>query len=298
MQFSTYFSLNTPKNGFKFFDINVFADTQRFIDPYCIQRDRSPLGRQMAKGVSVFMYELLNSIRNQQYLTSLNLCSQFGETKGTRLGYSLKRLDGHGAGNKLSKDFVNNLYASSAVTGGTVRHLEETMLVCENIDRDIISDITISIVKQQLISFTQDICQKYGIPTKLISEDISYYCAITRTWKRSRFELPHVYDSLTGKESYIILIPERIIPSHPTYNIRYFYSNIAIPLYKDKAIEEGLPYVYRDKSGVLQVRSGDIRHDLQFGGQKPKMSNLINDQPELLPKYRNEVASYKFDKFD
>lgn len=297
MQFSEYFNLTAQQGSFEFFDINVFADTRRFVDPYCIQRDMSPLGRQMAKSMNAFIYDLLVSIRSQNYSKSLSLCSQFGETKGTRLGYSLKRTDGHGAGDKLSKDFVDNLYASSAVVSGTVRYLEETMFVCENIDRDIISDITISIIKQQLILFTQDVCRKYGIPIKLINEDISYYCAVSRTWKRGRFELPHIYDSLTGKESYIILIPERIVPIQPTYNVRYFYSNIAIPLYKEQAKEEGLPYVYRDNSGTLQVRSGDIRLDEQFGGQKPKMSNLINEKPELLPEYRHKVASYKFDKF-
>ena len=298
MQFSTYFGLNVPQDGFEFFDINVFADTRRFIDPYCIQRDRSPLGLQMAKSVNVFMYELLDSIRNQQYFTSLDLCSQFGETKGTRLGYSLTRLDGHGAGDKLSRDFVDNLYASLAVTSGTVRYLEETMLVCEGIDRDIISDITISIVKHQLISFTQNVCRKYGIPTKVINEDVSYYCSISKAWKKEKFELPHVHDSITGRESYIILVPERIVPSHPTYNCRYFYSNIAIPMYKEQAIEHGLPYVHSDKAGMPKVLSRDIRNDSQFSGHKPEMSNLINDRPELLPKYRNEVASYKFDKFD
>lgn len=298
MLFSQYFNLTEPQNGFEFFNINVFADTKRFVDPYCIQRDMSPLGRRMAKNVNVFMYDLLVSVRNQSYNDSLDLCSQFGETKGTRLGYSLIRLDGHGAGEKLSKNFVDNLYNSLAVTSGQVRYLEETMLVCESIDRDIISDITISIVKEQLISFTQYICRKYNIPTKLIDENISYYCSLSRTWRNERFELPHVYDSLTGKESYIILIPERIVPSHPTYNIRYFYSNIAIPIYKEQAIQESLPYVYRDKLGTLQVRSGDIRHDLRFGGQKPKMSDLINDRPELLPKYRDDVASYKYDKLD
>lgn len=297
MQFSKYFELNEPYNGFEFFDINVFADTRRFVDPYCIQRDTSILGRQMSKSINTFMYELLQSIRNQQYSDSLRICSQFGETKGTRLGYSLERNDGHGAGDKLSKVFVDSLYESFAVTSGTVKYLEESMFVCDGIDKDIISDITISIVKRQLISFTQYVCRQYGIPTKLIDEDISYYCSESNKWKNGRFELPHVYNNITKIESYIILIPERVVPEQLTYNYRYFYSNIAIPLYKQQAIEQNLPYVFQDKNGSSKVYSRDIRSDINFGGQKPKMSNLIDSHPDLLTRYRNEVAPYVYNQF-
>lgn len=297
MQFSEYFKLNAPQGDFEFFDINVFCDTKRFVDPYCIQRDKSPLGQRMVNSINTFMYELLSSIRMGQYNRSIRLCRNFGETKGTRLGYSLKRLDGRGAGDKLSKDFVNSLYASLAVSSGAVQYLEETILVCEGIGRDIISDITIGIIKEQLIRFTQYICGKYNITTRTVDECITYYCPITKKWRKSKFELPHVYDKLTNKESYIILIPERFVPIQPLYNPRYFYTNIAIPIFREQAIDEGRTYVFTDKSGVFRALSRDIQLDLDFGGQKPKMSNLINENPELLPKYRTEVASYKFDKF-
>jgi len=298
MLFNQYFNLKEPENGFEFFNIDVFADTKRFVDPYSIQRDTSYLGREMSKSINIFMYELLLSIRTQNYSVSRRLCSKFGETKGTRLGYSLKRIDGHGAGDKLSKDFVDSLYASLAVTSGAVKYLEESMFVCEGIDKDIISDITISIVKQQLITFTQNVCRRYGIPLKSINEKISYYCNDSKKWKVNRFELPHVVDNDSGIESYIILVPERIVPAKLTYNYRYFYSNIAIPMYKKQAIEQNLVYVFKDKNGEPKVRSGDIRNDIQFGGQKPKMSELINSNPSLLTRYRNEIAPYKYSQFD
>ena len=297
MLFSTYFNLISHQNGFEFFDINIFADTRRFVDPYCIQRDTSILGRTMVGTINTFMYELLSSVRKQQYAVSLDICSHFRETKGTRLGYSLKRVDGHGAGNKLSKDLVDSLYSSQAVTKGAVQYLEETALVCDGVNHDIISDITISIVKLQLIEFTQDMCAKYNIPTKLTKEDISYYCSSNKCWKKGKFELPHVYDAATQKESYIILIPERMVPVKPTYNVCYFYSNLAIPMYKEQAIRDNSIYVYYDRNGIAKVRSGDIRNDPQYGGQKPKMSSLINDNPNLLKRYRSEVAAYKYDKF-
>ena len=71
----------------------------------------------------------------------------------------MKRRDGHGAGKSLSQKFVDSLFASRAVTSGVIKHLEESSLVCEGIGKDIISDITISLVKLQLIEFTNKVCQ-------------------------------------------------------------------------------------------------------------------------------------------
>lgn len=172
--------------------------------------------------------------------------------------------------------------------------LQQSSLVCEGIGKDIISDITISLVKLQLIEFTNKVCQKYSIPVKTVSEKITYYCNINNEWKSKNFELPHVIDN--GVESYLILIPEKIVPEKVSYNHSLFYSNIAIPIYKEIAIKEKRPYVAELKSGEKKVYSKDIRSDLRFKGKKSDMIDFINDNPETLMKYRQQVADYRYRK--
>lgn len=294
MKFSDYFNLQPVQGSFEFFDIDIEVDTKNFVDPYYIVRDKSLLGIQMTRSITGFMHQLLLHVRSDDLQQSYKLCSKFGETKGTRLGYSVKRRDGHGAGKSLSQKFVDSLFASRAVTSGVIKHLEESSLVCEGIGKDIISDITISLVKLQLIEFTNKVCQKYSIPVKTVSEKITYYCNINNEWKSKNFELPHVMDN--GVESYLILIPEKIVPEKVSYNHSLFYSNIAIPIYKEIAIKEKRPYVAELKSGEKKVYSKDIRSDLRFKGKKSDMINFINDNPETLMKYRQQVASYRYRK--
>lgn len=294
MQFSNYFNLQSVQGGFDFFDIDIGEDTKSFVDPYYIVRDKSHLGIQMTRSITSFMRELLLLVKSNQLQQSYNLCSKFGETKGTRLGYSVKCLDGHGAGEALSQKFVDSLFASKAVTSGVIKHLEESSLVCEGIGKDIISDITISLVKRQLIEFTGMICQKYGIPVKRSSEKLTYYCNITHQWKLDYFELPYVIDSNSNLESYIILIPASIVPEQVSYDHSLFYRNIAIPMYKEIAIKEQFPYVVKLKSGEDKVYSKDIKNDLRFQGNKPDMIEFINNDPESLMQYRQDVADFRY----
>ncbi len=296
MKFSNCFNLHSVQGSFEFFDIDIGEDTKRFVDPYYIVRDKSHLGIQMTRSITSFMHELLLLVQSNQLQQSYDLCSKFGETKGTRLGYSVKRLDGHGAGETLSRKFVDSLFASKAVTSGIIKHLEESSLVCEGIGRDIISDITISLVKRQLIDFTKTVCQKYGIPVKLTSEKITYYCNVTNQWLSAHFELPHVIDSCSGLESHIILIPINIVPEQVSYDHSLFYRNIAIPIYKEIAIAQQFPYVVKLKSGEDKVYSKDIKSDSMFQGSKPDMIDFINDDPETLLQYRQLVASYRYRK--
>lgn len=285
MKFSKKFGITDPNP--EFFDINIYGDTKQFVDPYCISQTPTRTGKQAQQTIDSFMKELLGSIKIQDDLRSRYLCSKFSEPNGTRLGYSKIKKDGAGAGNILATLFLEQLkIIRHLILNDIFNHLEECGLMCDNLRHDRISDITIDIVKKSLIEFTQDQCLKYGIQMRKSASKLSYFCITTMKWKEAHFDLPHIDES----DEFLILIPRTFIPKIPTYNPMYFYTNTAQEHFKRDAIFNHAPCVSTDRKGNIQVLSKDLRRSDYYKPSKVNIKRGIMEKPELLIKYRNEIA--------
>jgi len=285
MRFSKKFSITDPTP--EFFDIDIYADTKRFVDPYCISQTPTPTGVVSQRCINFFMKELLTSIQNQSHTRSTYLCSKFNEPNGTRLGYSKIKRDGSGAGEHLAALFLEELKRiRHLIQSGIFNYLEECSLLCNELKFDRISDITIDIIKLPLIDFTQDQCRKYGISMRKTKSKLSYFCITSGLWKEDYFELPHIDDT----DEFLILIPRTFIPSVPTYNPLYFSTNTAQEHFKKQAIFNNDSCLSRDRKGNIQVLSKDLRSSEKY---KPNKGNIIRgiiENPQLLIKFRNEIA--------
>ncbi|WP_312602969.1 hypothetical protein [Acinetobacter schindleri] len=285
MKFSKKFGITDP--NIEFFDINIYADTKKFVDPYCISQTPTHTGMTSQRCISFFMKELLTSVQNQNDTRSNYLCSRFNEPNGTRLGYSKIKRDGSGAGEHLASLFLQELKRiRHLIQNGIFNYLEECSLLCDELKFDRISDITIDIIKLPLIEFTQDQCRKYGISMRKTKSKLSYFCESTGLWKEDYFELPHIDNS----DEFLILIPRTFIPKIPTYNPMYFYTNTAQEHFKRQAIFYNDSCVSRDRKGNIQVLSKDLRSSEQYKPNKGNIKRGIIEDPQLLIKFRNEIA--------
>jgi len=285
MRFTENFGITDP--NIEFFDINIHADTKKFVDPYCISQTPTPTGIASQNCINLFMKDLLTSIQNKNDSRSTYLCSKFNEPNGTRLGYSKVKLDGNGAGKHLAERFLQELKRiRHLIQKGIFNYLEECSLLCDELRFDRISDITIDIIKLPLIEFTQIQCQKYGIAMRKTKSKLSYFCVTSGVWKADFFDLPHIDKS----DEFLILIPKTFIPNVPTYNPMYFYTHAAQEHFKKQAIFNNDSCVSRDRNGNIQVLSKDLKSSEQYKPNKGNIKRGIIEKPELLLKYRNEVA--------
>lgn len=291
MRFSKKFGITDPI--LDFFDINIYGDTKKFVDPYCISQTPNITGLQAQACIKLFMNELLNSIQNNNDVRSKYLCSKFNEPNGTRLGYSKVKLDGSGAGEHLAGIFLEQLkLIRHLIQKGIFNHLEECQLLCDELKFDRISDITIDIIKLPLIEFTQQQCLKYGISMRKTKSKLNYFCVQKGVWKEDYFELPHIDDS----EDFLILIPRTFIPKVPTYNPMYFYTNTVQQHFKKRAIFNNDSCVSHDRKGNIQVLSKDLRSSEDYKPSKANIKRGIIEDPQLLIKFRNEVAMDIFNR--
>ena len=75
MHFTKKFGITDNKPDF--FDINIFVDTKKFVDPYCISQTPTPTGIASQQCINAFMKDLLGSIQNKNDSRSAYLCSKF-----------------------------------------------------------------------------------------------------------------------------------------------------------------------------------------------------------------------------
>lgn len=289
MLFSNFFNLN-PNNGLDFFDINIFQDTKRFVDPYSISQTNTVCGVKSQAHLNTFMNQLLKEIKVNNRAQAELLCSNFNEPNGTRFGYSKIKQDGHGAGSELSMLFLDQLYGiKDLINLGHLKNLEETLIVCEGIGRDTISDITINIIKHALIEFTQEQCHKHGIPIKQTATALSYFCIKTGDWATQKVKLPHIIDN-KGNEKHIILIPKHFLPNLPTYDYGYFYNNVAQNYFKKDALQNNSTCVSLNARGERRVLTRDLKIHKDYSAIKLNLRKLILNSPETLNQYRVSIA--------
>lgn len=298
MKFSKNFGLTTPQNGFEFFDLDLTSDTKLFVDSYYISKlTTNPYVAKMDKTLKVFVYDLLQHVKNNRQKDAYQLCSHFSETKGTGIGYSKNKINGHGAGDILSTTLVDAIFTSKAIVSQKVVRLEEFTVACEGINKDIISDIVLSVAKLGFIEFTQDQCRKHGIPMQQTTEKLSYFCPVLKQWQSDYFDLPHITDPNTSKPQEIILIPKKILSDQVIYDHRYFLRSVVIPFFKKELINQNHFCVRTRKNGDKYVINDDFfALDIYHAKTKKDAINFINEHPQCLEDFRRIEAPYRFDK--
>lgn len=171
MLFSTRFGPPDEENR-DWFDPILDHDTKLFIDPFlifCTNRDDFRGAHE--KIISFFnrAFELgarSAGVRTSiQYRKLINLL-MFPEAPELCLGYTTVGTAGSGSGRGFSQVIASGILESISVGIVQVEHFEEIGLLHEGIGCDRISDICANLLKEELVTYTQQVCQRYGIPVR------------------------------------------------------------------------------------------------------------------------------------
>lgn len=297
-KFSEYCGLQEPTSGFEFFDLDIYGDTELFIDPYYLsQINDNKYIVDINRILKVFMYDLLQLVRKGQRLEAYDLCPRFSETKGTGIGFAKGKISGSGAGKTLSTHLVDVMFDSKAITSSTVKHLEECSVVCEGIGKDRVSDIVLSVGQLHFIRFTQAQCQIHSIPMTTTKDKITYFCPLDKEWKSDYFDLPHVARKGFREEQYIILIPKSLLSNKVIYDYRYFIRHVLVPYFKKDAIKRNLNCVKTRRDGSKFVRSDDLLSYPEYSAtRKLDINEFVELHPESFEQFKRVYAAYRYNK--
>src|SRR5690606_33856441 len=168
MKFSTIFNI-TRDGTDKWFDPILARDTKLFIDPFLIFESTDDLFKDSYdKTISFFdsAFEIAavskkseKDIRYKQLKRMMN----FPEVEEICLGYSESDTGGAGSGGKFSKIIVDSIYESLELGIENYNFFEEIGLFNLGFGCDRISDMTATLIKKELVDYTQNICSKHKI---------------------------------------------------------------------------------------------------------------------------------------
>lgn len=220
MQFSEHFGVG-PDEDDDWFDPILDTDTRLFVDPFLIFKEQSgPWATAHDELIGYFdkAFKLLSGHEDNrqslQYRRVVDLM-RFKEPEEFCLGYVAKGTRGAGSGGGLARAVTRAMV--QAIKRGLdegMAHFEELGVLVERINRDRISDMTVSILKPRFIGYTQQIASELGIETQPVTVPNSSYDTRRKRWEAATHDLP--VNPYNGKA--VLLTPKRFLRELPTLN--------------------------------------------------------------------------------
>jgi hypothetical protein len=219
LHFSQHF--NVPSElleSYGAFDISVISDLPLFIDPFLLFNSNKSEYQELHESILTYLRFFRDKATEGELDESLiTSWYRFKEVKQNWLGFTVLGNDGHGLGRDFAKALHEALgtvlsdFGSERITRSS--HLEKACLLRPKVGRDSISDFTTNLIKEYLLSYTQEFakyhlrpeqCRAFRVPKVRFNYE-------TESWEEDTFYLPAL-----GKD-FVLLTPEDILTRDDTW---------------------------------------------------------------------------------
>jgi hypothetical protein len=191
----------------------VGVDVPVGIDPFLLFKSRDP-GLRALHDIVIEAFRIGVDLVKDNRISDARELLRFPEVPEIGLGYTQKGKRGSGLGGFLSDLILETLRESPAMLERGVRHVEELQLVSTGIGPDRVSDITASLIKPFLISYTQQQCELWNIPLKTGVPIPHIFDPNKSEWVDGYFDLPiSPFDNAP-----ILFVPRRVVRALPWIN--------------------------------------------------------------------------------
>lgn len=263
------------------FDVSLINDLPLFIDPFLLFTSNNPEYRKLHDQI----IDYLKFLRDQSVAGIVNdgllkAWYMFPEVKQLWLGFSLRGNGGSGLGIDFARALHENLhviftnFGNEQITKGS--HLEKVCLVQDGVGRDNISDFTANLIKEYLLTYTQDFARQH-VPANLrrsISIPNVRFDYERRVWRPQVFELPYI----ARERDFVLLTPKDILTKDENWINRHDlmerFEQVASSVPDDRLRSEVNQYLYRQ---LTPKSTNDERHRAY--------SSLIREHPQLIEWY-------------
>lgn len=219
MQFTDHFGI-IRNIGDDWFDTIFGVDTRLFIDPFLIFQDAEPQWAQAHQRIVDHFGKAFRLLAKggctpgtAHFKAALRLL-QFPEPEETCLGYTALGTRGAGSGRGFAGRIASAM--CDAIGRGVTQldHFEQLDILEEGIGPDRISDITTTILKPELIAYTQAIAAARGVPLTTHSIRAGRFDPVRQGFVTADIDLPT--NPVTGGP--LLLVPERFLRDLPAIN--------------------------------------------------------------------------------
>ena len=235
------------------FDAILDADTELFLDPFFVFKEsegfwagaHDEIIRHFDRAF-LLIAEGNRNPQSLQYRKALHLL-MFREPKELCLGYTATGTAGLGSGIGFARSIASAI--SAAITRGLIhpRHFEELGVLNKGIGSDRISDITCTILKHRLLTYTQEIARRHGIPMEWHRIYAAEFDEQRLRWRIPEVEAPT--NPYTGGP--FLFVPQRFLNDLPTLNADDWWDH-----YENEELRDDLNYEIMgrvNKATIIEV---------------------------------------------
>lgn len=213
MYFSDYYRIKFTRSQ-SWFDPFLDKDCKVFIDPLLVYQNKEPEFQHAQKKVTDFFVDAFALVKtsvddnkNERKRKKALRALSFHEVEEVCLGLAKESTRGKGTGNKFAEIIFDALKNQLSVSVEINKRFafETIALFAENLGADRISDMTATILKEEIIQYTQRICQEKKIPTTKVGVKAAKYNFQTHSWEDGYYDLPlNQYNAPRG----VLLVPK------------------------------------------------------------------------------------------
>lgn len=262
------------------FNAILNVDTPLFVDPFLIFNEKKGFWSDSHDLIikhfeKAFLLVAEGNLKSNSlsYKKALSILL-FTEPNEFCLGYTANGVSGAGGGFGLAQSVASAI--TEAIKRGLKhpKHFEKLGVMNRGIGPDLISDITLTVLKSRLIQYTQQIAKRHKIQLDKHKVYASSFNELRKRWITAEVELP----TNPFSEKPIIFVPERFLDDLPELNSDDWWN-------------------YYES---VQLRD-DLNYEIMGKVDKDTIIKAARENPELVRKWTLEkesekTSSYDFDK--
>ncbi|MBV8299023.1 MAG: hypothetical protein JO083_05725 [Candidatus Eremiobacteraeota bacterium] len=284
MRVSDYFRLGRRQPSLDFVDVDIWGDTPLFVDPSVLRQSPTDFANNSVIVLQDFFSTVLAAIRAGDHSRASFLLAALREPNETHLGFSRNKARGRALGPTSVQNLVSAFADSAAVLSGLLTDLEDSLLLVEGIGPDLISDITINVIRGELVRYTIDQCTLYGMQLR---ESVP----TGKIWNHQTHEWEDHFDTLPSvRAEKLLLVPKWIVRRQVTYTYNTFYSDFVLSYLERSEIALNTNLVHTLQDGRKRVYKGDLEY--KYGRQKSLANRVVSEDPTLLSRYKQSRAAF------
>lgn len=251
-KFSEVVNISSESGEFDFFDILFRKDSQFFVDPALIKAAANRPGKyqhlfiRMSHNIDTFFEEVVKEL--EKVVVKNTLFKYSNETQATYLGYSEEGNYGRGNSDKILMDAFRYVKAKRLIELGIITQLEHMTLYTKAFLFDRMSDLIISLIRQELAEFSLMQSQIYGFEDLYVSKE---EFPMGRRWDADQRKWVKFSSRVINPSGVkILLIPRVIVTRNMVYTPDKFLSEVFSKKQED----------YKNK-GIMttEMKNGDVK---------------------------------------
>lgn len=264
----------------EFQDIELETDNLLFADPYLIYIGQNEMAERCSNNIVNYFEQLLSFAKRGDRGNGYRIVRYLQENNEVRMGYSQNNPNGKGIGNNKGKKMFDEIAKSKAVKSGQIADIFDASIMLEGVGADRISDLTINIILEELIEFTQQQCKKHNIPLEKIKLKRPIWSTKENKWLNSNEYLLPLHNNKP-----IIFMPKEFVRPNLIYTYTRFYNKGIIPHY-EKEIQKD------PSSGLVKIlKRGKVPSRTKIRENYPCLREKVT---EFIEDFPAEYKSYKF----